>query len=124
MKKQKKSVLEIAFERHFKKKLIAAGYAFKTQKKIPGRQFRYDVYLYKAGRRFSSPATKILIEIDGHGLGHSSVMSLKRDAEKGNHAIFNGYLFFRLTTKHFPTKKKRRIPNKYAIDFIDRICKL
>lgn len=124
----KASVLEKAFEKAFKKNLEAAGFTFETQKKIDGALFRYDVYLERKiffEKTLLSIFEKILIEIDGHGLGHSSVASLERDARKQNHAVLNGYKFFRLTTKHFKKKQKNkkitRIPGEYAEELVRMI---
>lgn len=113
----KKSVLETAFSKAYKTRLTKAGFIFEEQVTIPGARFRYDVCL--TNRRL-----RILIEIDGHGMGHNSVASLARDARKGNHAQLSGYLFFRLTTKHFRTKKGKRIPGEYADELIAAILDL
>ena len=113
----KKSDLEICFDLNFKKPLQKAGFKYETQKTIPGERFEYDV-------RLTRGETKILIELDGNGMGHTSVKSRERDARKGNHAVMSGYLFFRLTGKHFRTVKGVRVPENYAHELIADIIRL
>lgn len=113
----KKSELEDTFENNFEARFKRAGFSFETQIVIPGARFIYDVRLVKGDLR-------ILIEIDGHGFGHSSVKGKARDAEKGNHAVLTGYLFFRITTKHFRRAKGVVIPGAYAHELVDAVLKI
>lgn len=109
----KKSILEESFKLNFESRLTRAGFVFREQVKLPPARYVYDVYL-----EHKRTARRIYIEIDGHGFGHSSVASKKRDAEKGNLAIFSGAEFYRLTTAHF----RRGLPTNYAHELVDRIC--
>lgn len=111
---KKQSCLELAFEANFRTRLERAGWRYETQYTLPGERYVYDVLLVRGRHR-------VLIEIDGNGLGHSSVMARARDAQKANHAILSGYLFFRVTTKHFVTRKKTVQAGEYCERLIMRV---
>lgn len=108
--RRERSELEISFEINFARKLKRAGFTVETQYEIPGHLFKYDF-------RFCRRGVEILLEIDGNGRGHTTVAARERDARKGNLAIQKGFLFFRLTGKHF----QRGLPTNYVHELVDWI---
>lgn len=112
-----RSELEETFEVNFREKFEKDGWTMKTEVTIPGERYRYDFLISRYG-------ISILLEIDGHGFGHSSVVAKARDAQKANHAVLNGYLMLRLTTKHFRRYKGVLLPADYTFDLVDKLIKL
>lgn len=113
----KKSELEHCFEINFAKKLIGSKFTFRSEVVLPGARYRYD-FVFDRG-----PGERFTLEIDGHGMGHTTVSAKARDAEKSNHSLFLGYKPLRLTTKHFRRVQKVLVPTNYAHDLIADICK-
>lgn len=109
----KESILEQSFRINFKRKLERAGFIYKTQQTIEPHLFRYDVKLTRG-----NGARTIYIELDGHGMGHTSVKARERDARKGNIPIMLGYEFYRLSTAHF----RKGLPTNYAHELVEFIC--
>ncbi len=110
MQRKGESILEQSFRINFQKRFESAGFTFQTQQKIPPHLLKYDVKLQKGFRT-------IYIELDGHGMGHTSVKARERDARKGNLAVQTGAEFYRLSTKHF----NRGLPANYTHELVDWI---
>lgn len=74
--------------------LSAVGIAyFREYKAIPDRKFAFDFYI---------PKRKLLIELQGgvyqYNPSHTSAGNIRRDCEKGNLAVLNGYAVLHFTT--------------------------
>ena len=62
----------------------------KEHKCIPGRRFRFD---------YAWPEFLQLVEIQGFGYGHQSVVALVKDCEKARLATLEGWTVMSFTTK-------------------------
>ena len=74
--------------------LSAVGIAyFREYKAIPDRKFAFDFYI---------PKCKLLIELQGGTFmskgGHNTGRGIRRDCEKGNLAVLEGYAVLHFTT--------------------------
>jgi len=114
----KKSELEQCFEINFVPLLKKHGFDVQSEVVLAGARYRYDYRFEKPGH-----SAKFVLEIDGNGMGHSSVAAKARDAEKSNHALWLGYRPLRLTTKHFRRVQKVLVPADYAHNLIDDVVK-
>ncbi len=72
----------------------------RESKIIPKRQFRYDLCW---------PEHKLVVEVQGStwvaGRGHSSGVGIKRDAEKLNLAVLEGYYEMQFVADHIKSGK-------------------
>ena len=118
MSKQKSTSTEKVSDSHLERRFatiwqsIAPDFELVTQVRniVPGRKFIYD---------FQIKGTPVLIECNG-GIwskgysGHSSGTGIKRDADKVNGALLNGYFLFVLTPE--------KITPEYLAQIVD-FCK-